>query len=192
METMNRLPQVARDLFSSQPLERFPSAPESVCSDKRSSTVPCYSHTGSMTGSMLGGMFPGMNGTTGLECVYTSGAVDLSHIDAIIPLQTNEVVTVGRLHQAGFFEKLLPDHDALGCISRSHFTALLRDNGTVTIENLSRNTLCVDYRTLSQGEKAELTKDSSLTFTTMGTTSLAFKLKTTTPNFFGTIPQHGV
>jgi hypothetical protein len=178
METMGRLPQAARDLFATAP--RFHQT-DSFVSDKRPPTMPCYSPMSSMIGGMDG---------AALECNYTSGAVDLSSIDAVIPLVANEVVTIGRLHQQGFFEKLLPDHEGLGCISRSHFTARLHDGGRrVEIENISRNTICVDGRPLSQGEKAELTKGSSLTFTTMGTTSLAFKLRPASS--YASMPRYG-
>jgi len=87
-------------------------------------------------------------------------------------------VAIGRLHQIGFFEKLLPDHDSLACISRKHLTARLHRGGhMVEIENVSRNTVTIDSRTLNQGDRGELREGSTLRFTALDKTLLEFRLR---------------
>jgi hypothetical protein len=127
-----------------------------------------------------------------LECVYTSGNADLARMKAVIPLVANEVVSVGRLHQPGFFESLLPNHESLSCISRTHFKATLLASGqSAIIENMSANTISIDGQVISKGQKAELAKDASLCFTTMGTTSLALKLGQDAPSSnFASMPRY--
>lgn len=126
--------------------------------------------------------YPGAGGAGGgkavLECVYSSGLSDLSRANPVIPLVADQEVSIGRLHQTGFFEKLLPDHDSLACISRKHLTARLHRGGhMVEIENVSRNTVTIDSRPVAQGQKGELREGSTLRFTALDKTLLEFRLK---------------
>merc|ERR550537_1451319 len=111
-----------------------------------------------------------------LECTFSAGSPDTRN--KMIPLIPDSEVAIGRMHQMGFFESLLPDQDHLACISRKHLTAKLHRAGhLVEIENVSRNTVAVDSRTLGQNEKAELREGSVLRFTARERPILEFRLK---------------
>jgi hypothetical protein len=113
-----------------------------------------------------------------LECVFSQHMSDLSRYSTTIPLIPDQEVAVGRMHQMGFFEKLLPDQDSLACISRKHLTARLHRGGhMVEIENVSRNTVMIDGKTLGQHQKGELREGSILKFTALGKPLLEFRLK---------------
>lgn len=145
-----------------------PSRRHASFDDDRPPTMPQYPRDG---GGGSGGSAKAM-----LECVFSSGCGDLSR--STIPLVPEQDVAIGRLHQIGFFEKLLPDHDSLACISRKHLTARLHRGGhMVEIENVSRNTVTIDSRTLNQGDRGELREGSTLRFTAMDKTLLEFRLR---------------
>merc|ERR550537_1906927 len=111
-----------------------------------------------------------------LECTFSAGSPDTRN--KMIPLIPDQEVAIGRMHQMGFFEKLLPDQDSLACISRKHLTARLHRGGhMVEIENVSRNTVMIDGRTLGQHQKGELREGSTLKFTALGKPLLEFRLK---------------
>lgn len=82
-----------------------------------------------------------------------------------ISLPAKQQITVGRQHQSGFFEGLLPE-DYLCCVSRSHFVvspAKGRDNpGTFEITNLSANPLVVSQQQLLQKGGAEAKPGDSI------------------------------
>jgi len=114
---------------------------------------------------MLGGNNGFMDGAA-LECVYTSGAVDLSRVDAVIPLVANQVVSVGRLHQVGFFEKLLPRKERLTAISRAHFELMWDANvaNAVRLKKVSGNPLLLNNRPLANNEVALLQDGATISF----------------------------
>lgn len=98
-----------------------------------------------------------------LQCVYSLFInIDASRANAVIPLVPDQEVSIGKVHQMGFFEELLPDADSLACISRKHLTARLNRAGNmVEIENVSRNTVLIDSQPVAQGQRAELRKVQS-------------------------------
>lgn len=143
--------------------------------DQRPGTMPQHPSAGQNFGSPGGGHGGGGPKAT-LECVFSSGNSDCRGQN--IPLISDQEVAIGRLHQVGFFEKLLPDHDSLACISRKHLSARLHRGGhMVEIENVSRNTVTIDSRTVGQGQKVELREGSVLRFTALEKTLLEFRLK---------------
>jgi len=139
-------------------------------------------------GTIMGLQGGGSNGGSGkasLQCTFTAGNGDARN--STIPLLPDQEVPIGRMHQMGFFEKLLPDQDHLACISRKHLTARLHRGGhLVEIENVSRNTVSINDRNIAQGEKGELREGGVLRFTARERPILAFKLKSDGPIDFAT------
>jgi len=112
-----------------------------------------------------------------LRCVFSS-SIPLTHelASAVIPLIPDASVTIGRMYQLGFFEKLLPDQESLSCISRSHVAARLQGHGqALEIENLSQNVVKVNDDILGKQQKAKVAIGSSLKFMVHGKTLLEFK-----------------
>jgi hypothetical protein len=112
-----------------------------------------------------------------LECVYSAGNSGFNRASSVIQLIPEQEVAIGRQHQMGFFEKLLPDKDQLACISRKHLTARLRAGNVVEIENQSRNTVTIDHKTIGQYHKGELRENASLRFIFRDMPLLEFRLK---------------
>jgi hypothetical protein len=111
-----------------------------------------------------------------LECIHSASTQDLSN--SVITLIPGETITIGRMHQIGFFEKLLPDHESLTCISRSHVAVNLRSGGqSVEVTNLSPNAINVDGQILQKQQKGELKNGASLTFTAHTRKLLEFQLR---------------
>jgi len=136
--------------------------------DNRPGTMPQHPQGGS---SLTGG-----GSKASLQCTFSAGNLDARN--STIPLLPDQEVPIGRMHQMGFFEKLLPDQDHLACISRKHLTARLHRGGhLVEIENVSRNTVSINDKNLAQGEKGELREGGTLRFTAREQTILEFRLK---------------
>jgi len=136
--------------------------------DQRPPTLPMYNEPGSPNGR-------GGAAQASLECTFS--AASMHSRSSVIQLIPDQEVAIGRQHQCGFFEKLLPDQDHLACISRKHLTARLQRGGRmVEIENVSRNTVKIGSRTLSQGERGEVREGDTLTFTAREQPILSFRL----------------
>lgn len=139
--------------------------------DNRPGTMPQHPQAG---GSPAG------PAKASLQCTFTAGHADARN--STIPLLPDQEVPIGRMHQMGFFEKLLPDQDHLACISRKHLTARLHRGGhLVEIENVSRNTVSINDRNIAQGEKGELREGGTLRFTARERPILEFRLKSDAP-----------
>lgn len=114
-----------------------------------------------------------------LQCVFSSSKQSPKELwNAAISLIPNQMVTIGRMHQVGFFEKLLPDQESLSCISRSHVTACLHSDGRlVDIENLSQNSIKVNETVLQARQRHQLMVGTSLKFMALEQTLLEFKFE---------------
>jgi len=176
--TCAALPRARQDPGSYSGSKHMQPAPSPVPSgydpvdsyDNRPGTLPQWPQSGG--GASRGGP------KAVLECYFSAGMASFNRASAVIELIPDQEVPIGRLHQMGFFEKLLPNQDQLACISRKHLTARLHKGGhLVEIENLSRNTITLDGRAISQGERGELREGSTLMFVFCERPLLEFRLK---------------
>lgn len=113
--------------------------------------------------------------THALVCTLATGTgvTALPHGARRLELRSDGPLTVGRMHQRGFFEGLLGAagaHDYISLVSRSHFEVapVAEAPGSFEVTNLSANPFVVHYRHVGHAERTTLRVGDSMDFIASG------------------------